>query len=152
MDHDTLNRLLQLIERTSVTELECTVDNWKVKLVRAANGVSADASTRFAESASADVPLKIDDPVPAKQSQHVISAGLTGTFYRAPAPDQAPFVCVGDVVQVGQTVGVVEAMKLLNTIEADCSGRVVSIFAEDGAAVAPDSKLIGIEPLEASHV
>ncbi len=152
MDHDKLNRLLQLIESTSVTELKCTAENWKVKLVRGTKSGSADVSTRSAESVSAHVSVKTDEPEPPQQSQHVITAGLTGTFYRAPAPDQAEFVSVGDTVQVGQTVGVVEAMKLLNTIEADCSGRVVGIFANDGATVAPDSKLFAIEPLETSHV
>lgn len=152
MDHDKLNRLLQLIERTSVSELECTADNWKVKLVRGATGGSGNVSTRSAEVVSPGAPMKAAEPAPQQQSQRVITAGLTGTFYRAAAPDQAPFVSVGDTVHEGQTVGVVEAMKLLNTIEADRSGRVVSIFAKDGATVSPDSELFAIERLETSHV
>jgi acetyl-CoA carboxylase biotin carboxyl carrier protein len=77
---------------------------------------------------------------------------MTGTFYRSPAPDQPPFVAVGDVVKEGQTIAVVEAMKLLNALEADCNGRLVEILVEDGVAVSPDTKLFAIEPLEGANV
>jgi acetyl-CoA carboxylase biotin carboxyl carrier protein len=150
MDHDKLNRLLQLLDGSSVTELEYTADDWKVRLARGLPGNCGNASTRTSEAVSSGIAAKIREQAP--QPQHVITAGLTGTFYRAPAPDQAPFVSVGDTVEEGQAVGVVEAMKLLNTIEADCAGRVVSIFANDGATVSPDSKLFAIEPSEVSHV
>ncbi|WP_053239606.1 biotin/lipoyl-containing protein [Pleomorphomonas koreensis] len=64
-----------------------------------------------------------------------IVAGLTGTFYRSPSPEAPPFVAVGDLVEEGQTVGLLEAMKMLTPIEADHAGRVAAIAAEDGALV-----------------
>jgi acetyl-CoA carboxylase biotin carboxyl carrier protein len=150
MDHDKLNRLLQLLEGTSVTELEYAADGWKMRIARGLQSSNRAASTKVSEVASSGGAAKIIEHV--LQPQHVITAGLTGTFYRASAPDQTPFVSVGDTVRKGQTVGVVEAMKMLNMIEADCAGRVVNIFANDGATVLPDSKLFAIEPLEVSHV
>lgn len=158
MDHDKLNRLLELLEGTSASELEYAEGDWKVRLVRGLHGRSripliakaVSAARPAAQSVSAQAFSKLAEL--SSKPGHIITAGLTGTFYRSPAPDQAPFVSVGDTVHEGQTIGVVEAMKLLNTIEADCDGRVVKIFADDGATVSADSTLFEIEPLEVSHV
>lgn len=150
MDHDKLNTLLQLLEGTCVTELDYAGEDWKVRLTR---GLCSGSGPEFAAASEGSLPaVATATREQALPPVHVVTAGLTGTFFRAPAPDQPPFISVGDTVLEGQTVGVVEAMKLLNTIEADCAGRVVEIFAEDGVAVLPDSKLIAIEPLEVSHV
>lgn len=152
MDHDKLNRLLQVLERTSASELEYADVDWKIRLVR--GPVSRGLKSPVAPSDTRETPREATT-TPAQtpaQTKHVITAGLTGTFYRSPAPDQAPFVSVGDTVHEGQTVAVVEAMKMLNTIEADCAGRVITLFADDGASVSPDSMLFAIEPLEVPHV
>jgi acetyl-CoA carboxylase biotin carboxyl carrier protein len=152
MDHEKLNRLLQTLEGTSVRELEFADGDWKIKLSR--DTYSNRAPSAFAipgttaSSRAEPGPLARDSVAP----KHVVTAGLTGTFFRAPAPDQPPFVSVGDTVQEGQTLAVVEAMKLLNTIEADRAGRIVDIFPDDGASVSPDSALFAIEPLEVAHV
>jgi acetyl-CoA carboxylase biotin carboxyl carrier protein len=153
MDHDKLNRLLQMLQGTSVRELEFAEGASKIKLTRNLIGTAtpvraAAAPVTANESSDVSAPQVKQ---PAKPS-HVVAAGLTGTFYRSPAPDQAPFVAVGDSVKEGQTLAVVEAMKLLNAIEADRAGRIVSIFAEDGATVSPDTQLFAIEPLEVPHV
>jgi len=72
---------------------------------------------------------------------------MVGTFYCAPAPDEAPFVKVGDKVQVGQTLCILEAMKLMNEIEADTPGQVVEILVENGTPVEFDQPLIRLKPL-----
>ncbi|MGF6977589.1 acetyl-CoA carboxylase biotin carboxyl carrier protein [Paraburkholderia sp. JPY465] len=153
MDHDKLKRLLQMLQSTAVRELEFEEGDLKIKLTR--NSVSDPTAVGTAAAAvTANQSGVVCAPTveqPSRQT-HMIAAGLTGTFYRAPVPDQAPFVAVGDSVAEGQTLAVVEAMKLLNAIEADRAGRIVSILAEDGATVSPDTELFAIEPHEVPHV
>lgn len=84
-------------------------------------------------------------PVPAVASHHVRSP-IVGTFYQAPEPGSPPFVSVGDSVTEGQQVGIVEAMKLMNRIDADVAGKVVAILVPDGTPVEYDLPLIALEP------
>ena len=77
----------------------------------------------------------------------VLKSPMVGTFYRAPAPDADPFIEVGDVVEVGQTVCIIEAMKLMNEIEAEVKGRVVQVLVENAQPVEFGQKLILVEPL-----
>ncbi len=81
-------------------------------------------------------------------SRHPILAPLVGTFYRSPQPGADPFVKEGDVVDVGQTVGIVEAMKLMNQVQADQAGKVSAIVVEDGQWVEFEQVLVLLEPLE----
>jgi acetyl-CoA carboxylase biotin carboxyl carrier protein len=152
MVHDTLNSLLQTLEGTSVRELEYADGALKIKLTRGTRNRPASSIVDVTDTTEASREIAASPARESGKPKHTITAGLTGTFYRSPAPDQSPFVSVGDTVQEGQTIGVVEAMKLLNTIEADRAGRIVDIFAEDGASVSPDSELFTIELMEAPHV
>lgn len=77
---------------------------------------------------------------------HAVRAPLVGTFYCAPEPGSAPFVKVGDVVTGGQQLAIIEAMKLMNAIEADCDGRIVEILVADGSSVEFDQPLVLIDP------
>ncbi|XP_017972564.1 PREDICTED: biotin carboxyl carrier protein of acetyl-CoA carboxylase 2, chloroplastic-like [Theobroma cacao] len=85
-------------------------------------------------------------PQPSKSSHPPLKCPMAGTFYRSPAPGAPPFVKVGDKVQKGQVVCIIEAMKLMNEIEADQSGTIVEILAEDGKPVSVDTPLFVIEP------
>ena len=78
----------------------------------------------------------------------LITAPMVGTFYRAPAPGAAPFVREGDVVQPGQQVGIVEAMKLMNAVTAELAGEVVAVLADDGAPVEYGQPLVRLRPVE----
>lgn len=90
------------------------------------------------------------EPVPRRPgADDAVVAGLTGTFYRAPSPEAPPYVAIGDRVEDGQTIGLLEAMKVLNPLEADRSGRVVAIEAEDGALVERGAVLFRIAREEA---
>jgi len=86
-------------------------------------------------------------PTPDVPAGHLIAAPLVGTFYRAPTPGAPPFVEVGDEVAAGQQVAIVEAMKLMNPVEADRAGRVVDILAGDGTSVEYGEALIVLAPL-----
>jgi acetyl-CoA carboxylase biotin carboxyl carrier protein len=85
----------------------------------------------------------------AEDYAHHVTAPLVGTFYRAPEPGAAPFVEIGDMVQPGQQVGIVEAMKLTNSILSEMSGRVVQVLAENGEFVEYGQPLVALEPVEA---
>jgi acetyl-CoA carboxylase biotin carboxyl carrier protein len=85
---------------------------------------------------------------PELDGRHPIKAPLVGTFYRSPQPGSPPFVEEGDVVEAGQTVGIVEAMKLMNQVQADEGGKVSQIVAEDGAWVEFEQVLMYLEPPE----
>jgi acetyl-CoA carboxylase biotin carboxyl carrier protein len=100
--------------------------------------------------AAASVPATAGEDGPAAEGdgRHPIVAPLVGTFYRAPQPGAKPFVEEGDVVDEGQTVAIVEAMKLMNQVKADRGGRVAEIVAKDGEWVEFEQVLIYLEPME----
>jgi acetyl-CoA carboxylase biotin carboxyl carrier protein len=102
---------------------------------------SAPAPAPAPASAAAAAPAK-----PAEKPGHVITSPFVGTFYRTPAPDQPPFVEVGSVVKKGQVLCIVEAMKLMNEIEAEMAGRVAEILVENGQPVEFGQALFRIEP------
>ncbi len=101
-------------------------------------------------------PAAVAHPVPVEAAavpvvdEHrlAITAPTVGTFYRSPEPGARPFIEVGDVIEVGQQVAIIEAMKLMNPIEADCAGRVVAIPIADGTPVEYGEELVVLEPVE----
>src|SRR5882762_4004529 len=103
-------------------------------------GPSEPASTAASES-SAPAP-----PASAADDMHVIKSPIVGTFYAGPNPEAAPFVKVGDTVEAGQTVCIIEAMKLMNEIEADISGEVVRALVENGQPVEYGEPLFALRP------
>lgn len=98
--------------------------------------------------------LKMSEEKPVektiKESQNVfsISSPMVGTFYRAPSPDANPFVEVGDIVEEGKVICIIEAMKLMNEIKADKKGKVVKILVENGTAIEYGQELFILEPIE----
>ncbi|VVE78665.1 acetyl-CoA carboxylase biotin carboxyl carrier protein [Pandoraea sputorum] len=161
MTHEALASLLRLIEGTSVCEIEHDDGRTRIRLIRQTQQTQPRRANTHVSQGTQSAATAPQDPGPtqasvtqpvAKPVAYAITAGLVGTFYRSSAPDQPPFVSVGDVVQEGQTLAIVEAMKLLNSIDADRAGRVTEIVAQDGAAVTPDTVLFRITPLEHAHV
>lgn len=157
MDLNFLDGLIRILARTSVSEIEYSDGDQQIRLVSI--GAVAPASSAKEESSPSLAHPLAHPPVemPPDRSDstfgtHAITAGLVGTFYRSPAPDQPSFVSVGDLVHEGQTVAIIEAMKLLNAIEADRAGRIAEILVEDGTTVFPDTVLVTIEPAEVGNV
>ena len=142
MDIDLIERLMGLVERRHIEELEVRRDGWRVRLSR------SDATPR---SLAPAVPL--DAPVPTGPSapdasaarRHAVKAPLVGTFFRSPAPGAPPFAQVGDHVAEGQTLGLLEAMKMLNAVEADRAGRILEIPQADATLVQAGTPLFVIE-------
>jgi acetyl-CoA carboxylase biotin carboxyl carrier protein len=89
------------------------------------------------------------EPVGTEIEPHYIRAKTVGAFYQAPAPDQPPFVSVGDLISAGQQVGILEAMKIMIPVEADCDGRVVEVLADDADPVEFGEPLLAVEPIAA---
>lgn len=151
-DLQELKALIRLVQRTGIGELELTNEGRAVRISATAPAgavgmvpMAAAPAARAPAAAPAEAPAAAPAPA-ANANQKAITSPMVGTFYRAPAPDADPFVEVGDIVEVGQTVCIIEAMKLMNEIEAETRGRVVQILAENAQPVEFGQKLVLIEP------
>jgi acetyl-CoA carboxylase biotin carboxyl carrier protein len=150
MDLRKLKKLIDLVQESGIAELEITEGEEKVKIVRGGQvevvPVSAPAPV-VASAASAPAPVAAAPgaATPAASEGHAVKSPMVGTFYRAPSPDAKPFVEIGDTVKSGQTVCIIEAMKLMNEIEADRDGIVKAILVENGQPVEYGEPLIVFE-------
>jgi acetyl-CoA carboxylase biotin carboxyl carrier protein len=144
MDLRKLKKLIDLVQESGIAELEITEGEEKVKIVKggavsistvAPVSAPAAAEPRPAASAAAPAAAPTAAEVPSGQEGHVVKAPMVGTFYRSPSPDAKPFVEVGQAVKEGETICIIEAMKLMNEIEADASGVVKAILVENGQPV-----------------
>ena len=143
MDLRKLKKLIDLVQESGIAELEITEGEEKVKIVKG-GAVSVNAAPTMATpavapmaaaaSAQAAAPAAAAPP-DAGQEGHVVKAPMVGTFYRSPSPDAKVFVEVGQAVKEGDTICIIEAMKLMNEIEADASGTVKAILVENGQPV-----------------
>jgi acetyl-CoA carboxylase biotin carboxyl carrier protein len=144
MDLRKLKKLIDLVQESGIAELEITEGEEKVKIVK--GGVVAVSQAPLAapppaapapESRSAAPAAAAPPPAEpaAGQEGHVLKAPMVGTFYRSSSPDAKPFVEVGQPIKEGQTICIIEAMKLMNEIEADASGVVKAILVENGQPV-----------------
>jgi len=142
MDLRKLKKLIDLVEESAIAELEVTEGEEKVKIVKGGSAgkevvvLSPSAVPVGAAAVQAAAPA----PAPAAEAPkapegHIVKSPMVGTFYRAGAPGAKPFVEVGDTVKVGQTICVIEAMKLMNEIEADKDGVVKAIMVENAQPV-----------------
>jgi acetyl-CoA carboxylase biotin carboxyl carrier protein len=138
MDLRKLKKLIDLVQESGIAELEITEGEEKVKIVKGGVVVAAPAPVALAapepRPAPGAAPAPASEPEPAQEG-HVVKAPMVGTFYRSPSPDAKPFVEVGQAVKEGDTICIIEAMKLMNEIEADASGAVKAILVENGQPV-----------------
>jgi acetyl-CoA carboxylase biotin carboxyl carrier protein len=151
MDLRKLKKLIDLVQESGIAELEITEGEEKVKIVKGGRAMPEVAAMLPAPTAAPApaAPAGAAPPTPAevppKVEGHVLKSPMVGTFYRAPSPGAKPFVEVGDTVKAGQTVCIIEAMKLLNEIEADKDGVVKAVLAENGQPVEYGEPLLAIE-------
>jgi acetyl-CoA carboxylase biotin carboxyl carrier protein len=140
MDLRKLKKLIDLVQESGIAELEITEGEEKVKIVKGGTvdvaqvSAPAPAAKAGAPEARPAAPAAPAEPVPAQEG-HVVKAPMVGTFYRTPSPDAKPFVEVGQTIKEGQTICIIEAMKLMNEIESDASGTVKAILVENGQPV-----------------
>jgi acetyl-CoA carboxylase biotin carboxyl carrier protein len=137
MDLRKLKKLIDLVQESGIAELEITEGEEKVKIVK--GGVVTTTPAQAASPAEVRPAAQPATAAPAEpppgQEGHVVKAPMVGTFYRSPSPDAKPFVEVGQAVKEGDTICIIEAMKLMNEIEADASGTVKAILVENGQPV-----------------
>jgi len=154
MDLRKLKTLIDLVSDSNVSELEITEAEGKVRIVKSApspvavvTSVAAPvapAPVQAASAVAAPVPAPAA-PEPEVASGHTVKSPMVGTFYRSSSPGSKAFVEVGSVVKEGETICIIEAMKILNEIEADKSGTVTQILAQNGQAVEYGAPLFVIE-------
>jgi acetyl-CoA carboxylase biotin carboxyl carrier protein len=146
MDLRKLKTLIDLVQNSGISELEISEGEEKIRIAKHFTAAPATtvasmpvAATVLASGAVplavAPVPTPGADAAPAEPEGHVMKAPMVGTFYRTSGPDAAPFVEVGQTVQAGDTLCIIEAMKLMNEIEADISGVIKAILVENGQAI-----------------
>jgi acetyl-CoA carboxylase biotin carboxyl carrier protein len=140
---ELVDELAQLLERYGLTELSYDTKDVTVTLSRGGGPVGYAAAPVAAAPAAPAAAAKKAESV---QSGHLVTSPFVGTFYRSPSPDADPYVEVGSKVEKGQVICIIEAMKLMNEIEADVSGKVVEILCENNAAVEYGQSLFRIEP------
>ncbi len=153
IDYDELRKLISLLEEKNLTQFELEVEGLKIKLSRnVSGGVNSPAAfiPAIPPAASNLSPTQVEQPAAApvaaeEKNIHYITSPMVGTFYRAPSPTSPPFVDIGDTVKKGQTLCIIEAMKLMNEIESDVSGVVVDILVENGKPVEYGQKLFAIK-------
>ncbi|KAE9530213.1 acetyl-CoA carboxylase biotin carboxyl carrier protein [Testudinibacter aquarius] len=152
MDIRKIKKLIELVEESGIMEIEISEGEESVRISR---GTPAPAAVQYTLPAAAPVAapaptaapaaVAVAAPVATEIAGHAVRSPMVGTFYRSPSPEAAAFVEVGSVVKVGDALCIVEAMKMMNRIEADKAGVVKAILVNDGEAVEFDQSLIIIE-------
>ncbi len=157
MDLNYIKKLVKLVSESGVDEIELEEEGKKIRIVKRGSPAVPVVPPPPAVVEIASPPVAVAGPAPAAPAEpvaavvsapkyHEIKSPIVGTFYRAPAPDAAPFVQVGTAVQPGAVLCIVEAMKLMNEIESDVAGKIVRIMAENGQPVEYDQTLFLLEP------
>lgn len=160
MDIEEIKKLIKLVEKSEITEIEIEEEGRKIRICKG-GGEQAPAPVHYhpapqthhvippAQVSGVAHPAVSDEAKAAEDDSkyHNVNSPMVGSFYRSPAEDAEPFVKEGDVVTAGQTLCIIEAMKLMNEIESDIAGRVVKIMVENGSPVEYGETLFKIEPV-----
>ena len=157
MDLNLIKKLVKIVDTSGITDLEIEEDGLRVRVAKK-NNHSQDTSqlqpvVQTEPIASPGSVSKTEEEKPVvKETEsvatnvHEVKSPIVGTFYRAPAPDADSYVQIGDMVTAGSVLCVIEAMKLMNEIESDASGKVVKVLVENGKPVEYNQPLFLIEP------
>jgi len=160
MDLSYVKKLIKILSVSDIDEIEIEEDGKRIRVAKHTNNSTSPVPSQAMVPATVSSPVH---PVPASTSPvppapaaqegkpekklHEVRSPIVGTFYRSPAPDADPYVEVGQTVQVGTVLCIIEAMKLMNEIESDAAGRVVKIHVENGQPVEYNQTLFSLEPL-----
>lgn len=154
-----IRKLIKMVEQSDIDSLEVSSWGRKVRILKHSNNSSAPAAApapvrAVPQPATAVVEATVTEPAAAAPEApkvvvatgHEVKSPMVGTFYRSPSPDSKPYVEVGDTVKAGQTICIVEAMKLMNEIEADVAGTIAEIKVDNGQPVEYGQELFVITP------
>ena len=149
MNTKDIEQLIQLLEQSSISEIEISRWGKKIRVSQSPQGIvvgTGGSAATVSQQASEAVPPAppVEEVVPSSGEE--IKAPMVGTFYRSPSPEADPFVKVGDRVRKGQTLCIIEAMKIMNEVEAETGGVITDIQAENAQPVEYNQVLFVIEP------
>jgi acetyl-CoA carboxylase biotin carboxyl carrier protein len=149
MDIRKIKKLIELLEESGIAEIEIKEGEEALRISRMPTGPAAHQLPQVASLPMA-APLKVapavlEAPAKPKTNEHVITAPMVGTFYASPSPGAKPFIEIGDEIKLGQVLCIIEAMKMMNQIEADKGGRVTSVMARNGDPVEFGQPLFVVE-------
>jgi len=146
MDIRKIKKLIELVDETDITEIEISEGEESVRISRQAAPIATVAAPAVAPVAVALQPVApVEEAADNAISGHAVKSPMVGTFYRASSPNAPSFVEVGQTVSEGETICIIEAMKILNQIEADKSGTIKQVLIENGQPVEFDQPLFIIE-------
>ncbi|MCB4389326.1 acetyl-CoA carboxylase biotin carboxyl carrier protein [Synechococcus sp. YX-04-1] len=153
LDHEQLHRLLEALGESDIQEFRLEGDDFRLEIRRNLPGQAVMAPVMPAPVAAAPAPVAPAEPASAPPASTAtrsdlleVTAPMVGTFYRAPAPGEPSFVEVGSRINVGQTVCILEAMKLMNELESEVGGEVVEILVDNGTPVEFGQVLMRVKP------
>jgi acetyl-CoA carboxylase biotin carboxyl carrier protein len=153
MNERDIRKLIEILEETGIGEIE--VRRWWGRTIRVSRNMSPGGAAPAAVPVPVAAPPAVEIPAPVEEEEaaqysdathYIIRSPIVGTFYRAPAPDAPPYVEVGDTIKAGQVVCIVEAMKLMNEIQAEKGGKIVKILVENAMPVEYNQMMIVLEP------
>lgn len=149
MNIKEIKEVINLMNENGLTEIEIEKDGQKIRLKKGVEGAIESAiAERPAPKIHAAPAPQLETPPPALKSKNLeIKSPMVGTFYKAPSPDAPPFVKVGDTIDVGKVVCIIEAMKLMNEIKSEVKGKVVAVLVENADPVEFGQTLFLVEPL-----
>lgn len=151
MDIRSIRKLIEIVEESNIAEIEIKEGEHNIRITRSQEPVMVQAAPVAAPVAAAPVAAAAPAPAvetsaaPAEVNGHKVTSPMVGTFYAAPSPDAGPFVKVGDQVAEGDTLCIIEAMKIMNPIESDTSGTIKQILGVNGEPVEFGQPLFVIE-------
>lgn len=151
MNLKEIKEVIQLMNENNLNEIELEKDGLKIRLVRGYKPVVQGADERSIETISTAITSALEgktqsQPVPEPKGNYVqIKSPMVGTFYKAPSPEASPFIEVGDAVNVGDIVCIIEAMKLMNEIKTEVKGKIKEVLVENGEPVEFGQPLFLIE-------
>ena len=162
LSFNELRELITAIDETDIAELDLKSEDWELSIRKGSQGtvVIPQAAAPMAAPMPAAMPMAAPPAAPAPAAPAApappppiadsklvdITSPMVGTFYRSPAPDEPPFISVGDSIGNGQTVCIIEAMKLMNELEAEVSGKIVDILVENAEPVEFGQVLMRVDP------
>ena len=144
MDFDLVKKVIKIAEEADISGLAVQQGDFRVEVKREKGGHAVPSHSASHHQGAAAAPAKKDEE---EEGVQAITAPMVGTFYRSPSPDSAPYVEIGDRVEPGKTVCIIEAMKLFNEIESEIKGEVIKILVENGQAVEYGQKLFLIRSM-----
>ena len=150
MEMKQINALITKFDESGLSKIKITKDGFDIEMEKATGLVAAPVQAVAAAPVAQAAPVTAAAPTPAAAtaiSGDTIDSPMVGTYYAAPSPDSAPFVKVGDTVKKGQAIAVLEAMKIMNELEAEFDCKILDILVADGQAVEYDMPLFVVEKI-----